>query len=61
MMAGYVPRTAVWLCARHTLARAPNAPLNQRAVHERYKVKTVQPVVLRASRSRCACCTCSSG
>lgn len=26
-----------------------------------YSVRMVQPVVLRASRSRCACCTCSSG
>ena len=29
-------------------------------VGDRHSVRIVQPVVLRASRSRCACCTCSS-
>ena len=37
------------------------ASAKQHSTGRPQSVRTVHPVVLRASRSRCACCTCSSG
>ena len=65
--ADHLPRHHQWLArlGRGLLRRlaCPSKPLIERGrlCHRAHSVRMVQPVVLRASRSRWACCTSASG